>query len=78
MTGVISTMTVDADKCKQVLSEGMLATDVAYYLVRQNVSGSSSRLGFGVEWGVCMKGGRIVTAPAHLGFGFCSRDSLKY
>ena len=43
MTGVVSTLKVDADKCKQVLSEGMLATDVAYYLVRQNVS--STRYG---------------------------------
>ena len=38
MTGVVSTLKVNADKCRQVLSEGMLATDVAYYLVRQNVS----------------------------------------
>jgi len=37
MIGVVSTLTVDADKCKTVLSEGMLATDVAYYLVRQNI-----------------------------------------
>ncbi|XP_037094716.1 argininosuccinate lyase-like isoform X2 [Pollicipes pollicipes] len=37
MTGVVSTMTVSADRCRQLLSEGMLATDVAYYLVRQNV-----------------------------------------
>ncbi|KAF0310099.1 Argininosuccinate lyase [Amphibalanus amphitrite] len=37
MTGAISTLTVDSDRCKQVLSEGMLATDVAYYLVRQNI-----------------------------------------
>ena len=75
MTGVISTMTVDADKCKQVLSEGMLATDVAYYLVRHNVSGSS----FGVWCGIgSVKSGRIVTAPALLGFGFCGRESFKY
>lgn len=37
MTGVVSTMTVDAARCRLALSEGMLATDVAYYLVRQNV-----------------------------------------
>lgn len=37
MTGIVSTMTVDADRCRAALSEAMLATDVAYYLVRRNV-----------------------------------------
>lgn len=38
MVGVISTMEVDAEKCRRALSEAMLATDVAYYLVRRGVS----------------------------------------
>ena len=36
-TGVIQTITVDADKCHAALSYDMLATDLAYYLVRKGV-----------------------------------------
>ncbi|KAI9348104.1 argininosuccinate lyase [Obelidium mucronatum] len=37
MTGVLSTLTVNADKMKQALSVDMLATDIAEYLVRKKV-----------------------------------------
>ncbi|KAJ3076236.1 argininosuccinate lyase [Podochytrium sp. JEL0797] len=37
MTGVISTLTVNAAKMKQALSVDMLATDIAEYLVRKKV-----------------------------------------
>jgi len=36
-TGVISTVTVNANQCASGLSEEMLATDIAYYLVRKGV-----------------------------------------
>lgn len=36
-TGVISTVTVNGDQCSIGLSEEMLATDIAYYLVRKGV-----------------------------------------
>ena len=35
--GVIDTLTVNADKMKAALSPEMLATDIAYYLVRRGV-----------------------------------------
>jgi argininosuccinate lyase len=37
VAGVIRTLTVDADKMRAALDEGMLATDVADYLVRRGV-----------------------------------------
>lgn len=36
--GVLSTLIVNKDKCQQSLSFDMLATDIAYYLVRKGVS----------------------------------------
>lgn len=36
-TGVLATLTINADKMKAALSTTMLATDVAYYLVRKGV-----------------------------------------
>lgn len=36
-TGVMSTLTVNADKMRAALSVDMLATDLAYYLVRKGV-----------------------------------------
>lgn len=35
--GVLDTMEVNADKCRNALSMDMLATDIAYYLVRKGV-----------------------------------------
>ena len=36
-SGVISTLGVDSDRCRAALSPDMLATDLAYYLVRKGV-----------------------------------------
>lgn len=36
--GVLATLTINADNMKAALSTTMLATDVAYYLVRKGVS----------------------------------------
>ncbi|KAK2149301.1 hypothetical protein LSH36_455g00027 [Paralvinella palmiformis] len=36
-TGVLSTLKIDADRCRKALSLDMLATDLAYYLVRKGV-----------------------------------------
>ncbi|ELT94555.1 hypothetical protein CAPTEDRAFT_159436 [Capitella teleta] len=36
-TGTLSTLTVHAEVCKQALSPDMLATDLAYYLVRKGI-----------------------------------------
>ena len=36
-TGVLSTLTVNADRMQAALSFDMLATDIAYYLVRRKV-----------------------------------------
>ncbi|XP_061162389.1 argininosuccinate lyase-like [Saccostrea echinata] len=36
-TGVLSTLKIDADKMRQALSPEMLATDIAYYLVRKGI-----------------------------------------
>ena len=36
-TGVVSTLRVDASRCRSALSPDMLATDLAYYLVRKGV-----------------------------------------
>ena len=36
-TGVVATLTVDAARCRAALSPDMLATDLAYYLVRKGV-----------------------------------------
>lgn len=33
-TGVLSTLTIDSARCRQALSPDLLATDLAYYLVR--------------------------------------------
>lgn len=35
--GILSTLTVDRDKTLRALSSDMLATDLAYYLVRKEV-----------------------------------------
>lgn len=35
--GVLSTLTVNREKCDAALSPDMLATDLAYYLVRKGV-----------------------------------------
>ena len=37
-TGVISTLQIHRENMKQALSPDMLATDLAYYLVRKGVS----------------------------------------
>lgn len=37
-TGVVSTLKVDAKACRKGLSDDMLATDVAYYLVRKGMA----------------------------------------
>ncbi|XP_058452324.1 argininosuccinate lyase [Malaya genurostris] len=37
MTGVITTMRIDEERCLSALSYDMLATDVAYYLVRKGI-----------------------------------------
>lgn len=34
-TGVLSTLTIDPARCQQALSPDLLATDLAYYLVRK-------------------------------------------
>ena len=36
-SGVVETLVVDADRCRKALSPDMLATDLAYYLVRKGV-----------------------------------------
>lgn len=36
-TGVLSTLKIDGDKMRQALSPEMLATDIAYYLVRKGI-----------------------------------------
>lgn len=36
-TGVLSTLTVNKKRCEEALSSDMLATDLAYYLVRKGV-----------------------------------------
>ncbi|KAF2367304.1 Argininosuccinate lyase [Trinorchestia longiramus] len=38
MTGVINTMQVNEKACRSALSENMLATDIAYYLVRKGMA----------------------------------------
>lgn len=37
MRGVLETLNVDAEKCRNALSMDMLATDIAYYLVRKGI-----------------------------------------
>ncbi|XP_018007115.1 argininosuccinate lyase isoform X2 [Hyalella azteca] len=38
LTGVVTTMRVNTEACRAALSESMLATDIAYYLVRKGMA----------------------------------------